>query len=128
MKMLTDELKIELEDLCNENNLTVDFDFNHPINMTVRKSMQVRLFEEVPEEAYLRLKFNVDSLAFEFVGNFNLDDKLFSKLASKIKKLHYIFLQEHYAQKNYRFKNCIKPIFNISNGDYVALVKRYYEG
>lgn len=126
--MLTDELKIELEELCVENDLTIDFNFNHPISITVKKSMQVNFFKEVPDEAYLRLKFNVDSLDFEFVGNFKLDDKLFSKLASKIKKLHYIFLQEHYAQKTYRFKNCIKPIFSISNGDYVALIKRYYEG
>lgn len=126
--MLSDELKIELQDLCSENALTIDFDFNHPINVTVRKSMQVSLFKEVPNEAYLRFKFNVDLIDFEFVGNFKLEDKLFSKLASKIKKLHYIFLQEYYAQKNYRFKNCIKPIFNISNGDYVALIKRYYEG
>lgn len=34
--MLSDNLKIELEEICNDNDLTIDFDFNHPINVTVR--------------------------------------------------------------------------------------------
>lgn len=62
------------------------------------------------------------------MGEFRLDDKLFSKLANKIKKLHYIYLQEWYAQKANRLKNGIKTMWTTCNGDKVALVKKWYEG
>lgn len=126
--MLTDDLKLELEEICEENNLIINFNFNYPISITIRKSMQVNLFEDLPEEAYLRLKFLIDQIDLDFVGDFKLDDKLFSKLLNKVKKLHYIYLQEWYAQRVTRFKNCVKPIFKIANGDSVALVSRFYEG
>ena len=126
--MLTDELKIELEDICTANELTIDFDFNYPVRITIRKSMQVNLFEELPHEAYLRFKFIIDQIDFDFIGDFRLDDKLFSKLLNKVKKLHYIYLQEWYAQRENRLKNCIKPMWEIENGDSVAIVKKWYKG
>lgn len=126
--MLTDELKIELEDICNDNGLTIDFDFDYPIRITVRKSMQIDLFEDLPDEAYLRFKFIIDQIDFDFIGDFRLDDKMFSKLLNKVKKLHYIHLQEWYSQKDNRFKNNIKAMWQIWNGDSVAIVKRHYKG
>ena len=126
--MLTDELKIELEDICTDNGLTIDFNFDYPIRITVRKSMQVNLFEDLPKESYLRFKFIIDQIDFDFIGDFRLDDKTFGKLLNKVKKLHYIHLQEWYSQRNNKFKNCIKPMWEIANGDSVAIVKRHYRG
>lgn len=126
--MLTDELKIELEDICTDNGLTIDFNFDYPIRITVRKSMQVNLFEDLPNEAYLRFKFNIDQIDFDFIGDFRLDDKIFSKLLNKFKKLHYIYLQEWYSQKENRFKNGVKPMWGIVNGGSVAIVQKWYKG
>lgn len=126
--MLTDELKIELEEICTDNGLTIDFNFDYPIQVTVRKSMQINMFEEIPNEAHLRFKFIIDQIDFDFIGDFRLDDKMFSKLLNKVKKLHYIYLQEWYSQKDNRFKNCIKPMWKILNGDSVAIVKKHYRG
>lgn len=126
--MLSEDLRIELEDICQENDLTIDFNFNHPIRVTVSKSMQVGFYEGVPEEAYLQFKFGIDKIDFDFVGDFRIDEKLFSKLSSKIKKLHYIYLQEQYAQTYNRYKNGVNVMWTISNGDKVALVKKWYEG
>jgi len=126
--MLSDDLRIELEELCQDNSLYIDFNFNYPIRITVSTSMQVYLFKELPEEAYLRFRFIIDQIDFDFIGDFRLDDKLFSKLLNKVKKLHYIYLQECYAQRGNRFKNCVKKVFEITGGDYMAIVKKSYEG
>lgn len=126
--MITDDLKIELEEICDQNDLTIDFDFKYPINVTVMKRMQLTFFTETPKESYLRFQFTIDHIDFDFVGDFRLDDKLFSKLFTKVKKLHYIYLQEWYEQKENRFKNCVKSMWHISNGDYVAIVKSHYRG
>lgn len=114
--MLSEDLRIELEDICQENDLTIDFNFNHPIRVTVSKSMQVGFYEGVPEEAYLRFKFGVDEVDIEFVGEFRLDDKLFSKLANKIKKLHYIYLSGmHRKPIDLRMvlRRCGQPVMEI---------------
>ncbi|WP_139905641.1 hypothetical protein [Clostridium thermarum] len=126
--MLSEDLREELEDLCEENDLTIDFNFDHPIRVTIRKSMQVNLLEPIPEAAYLQFKFGIDKIDFDFVGDFRIDEKLFSKFSSKIKKLHYIYLQEQYAQKGNRYKNGVKVIWTTSSGDKVAIVKGWYEG
>jgi hypothetical protein len=126
--MLVDALKEELETLCEDNNLNIDFDFEFPIRVTVRKTMQMHMLKPLPEKAYLEFRFLIDDLKFEFFGNFKIDEKLFAKFLNKIKKFHYVYLQEQYEQKPERFKNCIKPLWKTRKGDYVALVKRYYEG
>jgi hypothetical protein len=126
--MLTDDLKIELDDLCQDNELHIDFNFNHPISVTVMNSMQVGFYEGVPDEACVRWKFGIDKIDIEFVGNFRLDAKLFSKLDSKIKKLHYIYLQEQHAQKENRYKNGVHTMWTTCKGDKVALVKGWYRG
>lgn len=125
---LTDVLKEELEALCEENKLTIDFSFDHPITVAIRESMQVNLLESVPEAAFLQFKFGIDKIDFDFVGDFRIDEKLFSKFSNKIKKLRYIYLQEQYAQKGNRYKNGVKIMWTTTTGDKVALVKKWYEG
>jgi len=126
--MLADELREELEELSESNGLDIDFDYDYPVVIRLTKSMQVRILEALPEQAYFEIKFIVDDVKLEFKGNFNIDEKLLSKFVSKIKKFHYVYLQEQYEQKPNRFKNCIRPIFDTIKGDYVAIVKRHYEG
>jgi hypothetical protein len=126
--ILTDELKLELEEICDDNGLTIDYDFNYPIRITIKDRMQVNMFDGVPMESYLEFKFSIDQIDLNFAGDFRLDDKLFSKISGKVKKLHYIYLQEWYSQKANRFKNCIKSMWKIASGDYVAIVKSHYEG
>lgn len=126
--LLTDELKNDLEEICDDNSLTIDYDFNFPVRITIKDRMQVNMFDGVPAESFLEFKFSVDQIDLNFVGDFKLDDKLFSKISGKVKKLHYIYLQEWYSQKANRYKNCIKPMWRTANNDYVALVKVHYEG
>ena len=126
--LLTDELKQDLEEICDDNSLTIDYDFNFPIRITIKDRMQINMFDGVPAESFLEFKFKVDQVDLNFVGDFRLDDKLFSKISGKVKKLHYIYLQEQHSQKANRFKNCIKSLWKIASGDYVAIVKRNYEG
>lgn len=126
--MLTDDLKFELEEICQDNELSIDFNFNHPIRITIMSSMQVSFLDGIPEEAFVRWRFGIDKIDIEFVGNFKLDSKLFSKLDSKIKKLHYIYLQEQHAQRENRLKNGVHTMWTTCKGDKVALVKEWYEG
>lgn len=126
--MLTDDLRNELETLCTENGLTIDFDFNFPVRITIKESMQTRFLEALPEESYLSFVFNIDQIDLEVVGDLNLDEKLYSKFSNKAKKLHYIYLQEQHAQRKNRFKNCVKPMWTTSQGDRVALVSKGYNG
>lgn len=126
--MLSEDLKEDIEKLCEENNLTIDFNFNYPITVTIMKDMQTSLIDGIPEEAYLQFKFLIDQIDFNAVGDFKLDSKLLNKILNKVKKLHYIYLQEQYWQKQNRFKNNIKKMFDICNGNYVAIVNKFYEG
>ena len=126
--MLSDDLKIELEEICVKNGLHIDFDFNYPIKITVMKSMQIDFFKVIPEAAYLQFSFIIDQIDFDFIGDFKIDNELFSKLLNKVKKFHYIYLQECYKQRGNRFKNCVKKVFEITGGDYMAIVKKSYEG
>lgn len=126
--MLYYELKDELENICNENGLKIDFNLKYPIMITIRNQMQINMFQELPKESYLRFTFLIDQINFNFVGDFKIDDKLFSKLFNKIKKFHYIYLQEWYSQKDYRIKNCIKPLWETSKGDCIAIIKKGFEG
>ncbi len=126
--MSTDELKIELEEICDANGLTIDFNFNYPVQIIVRNNMQVNFFDGEPVESYLRFRFIIDQIDFDFFGDFKVDDKLFSKLLNKVKKLHYIYLQEWYKEREDRLQRCIKPLWSIKNGDYVAIVRKHYKG
>jgi len=125
--MLTEELKIELEEICLKEGLTIDFNYKFPVCITIYQDMQTSLFKDLPEEEYLKLTFKIDEIKID-VNDFSIDDKLLSKLLGKAKKFHYVYLQEQYAQKPHRFKNCVKPMWTTSKGDTVALITRGYEG
>jgi hypothetical protein len=126
--MLADELREELEELCETNGLDIDFDFEFPVRITIRSDMQIYMLRELPEESHLEVKFLIDDVRLEFKGKFKIDEKLFSKFVTKIKQFHYVYRQEQYEQKPNRFKNCVKPLWQTIKGDYVALVKGHYEG
>jgi hypothetical protein len=98
---LIEALKEELETLCEGNYLNIDFDFEFPIRVTIRKTMQTHMLKPLPEKAYLEFRFLIDDLKFEFFGNFKIDEKMFAKFLNKIKKFH-LFIFRSNTSRNHK--------------------------
>lgn len=104
------KLEVSIQRLCGENDLEIDFEFSRfPIKASIRpnEDKKSQLVMDLGDRTSnfvngeIHLVFG-EELTMKVLNDFNIEDDLLNKIKNQVKKLHYIFLQIYFKQKNER--------------------------
>ena len=116
--MLSDKWDDEyekLEKLCEDNQITFHVQKDtFPVRFTIEPSIdemnQMSLIDDEPKNGIAMEFIFSEELVINFIGDFRIDDELLNKIKNAVKKLHYIWLQIWFMNKEHRWNQLAQII------------------
>lgn len=117
------ELTDKLDKLCEDNNLELTVQCtDYPITFTVRQDQIT--FDSSEETPMVQFVFGFDPYVINS-GDLKISLEDMQKIQSLVKKLHYLYLQDWFYTKNFRYDSMVTYIYETTVGDICLISKGY---